>query len=844
MVAPALQRTVAHLRLGVQAPGDDELLRCFSQHRDEAAFAELVRRHGAMVMGVARRALDDHHAAEDVLQATFLLLSRKARHVGWRPTVGPWLYAAAFRLAREAGKRRGRRAVSFGSIPLDSMSGQSLPPDQPLLWQEVRTVLDEELAQLPESLRAPLVLCYLQGLTRDEAAPQLGLTVATLKRRLEKGRERLRCRLSRRGLSLTAALGALLVGESALSATAVRTVAAAACAGTVSAPVAALLRAGIGRWQKVLALVLLVSVGMGGTWFAALKPALGGQPAEPPEVPVKPALVERTDALGDPLPDGAVSRLGTVRFSTGNMAQAIAFSPDGSRLATWAKDWLTTTHHMLTISDVATGRELRMVPLPQCELMALRWLADGRGLAVMKVNTSEYFVWEFTDETAPLPQVTNPVMNGASPGDLHSVAISPDGRWLATGRFSHDGSAQPIELWEVTANTSLAKLKRRELGRQTGDGQFVVFSADGKKLFALSRKQKPSRPGAGGAPGVPVPFEEGKIAGRAQLVVYETATGKRLSEFDVAAPWQYSAGIMPAPDRLILSRDGKSIYVGDEKGSIHIYDWATGKETASLMAQLKGDLKRNAIVGVNALALSPDGRTLYSAGNFQMTTFWNLETQKPLIQLPDSLPVNQFAVSPNGTKIATVDLFLAGIVHVLDAKTGADLVPLPGHTTSITAFTLMSDGTAATLGADHTLRQWDLESGRELRQQRFDTISKGSWLSKLTLDGRGMFIYDDNQQIVYVDRASGKKTPVTTENGDRSISLWGAFGSTFFLTTNDRKVRQWDPQSAKSTPTYDPPPPNNDLPTWVRHVSLSPNRRHVAIISTCAVRSGQMCGIL
>src|SRR2546426_1073208 len=108
MVASALDRTVGHLRQWADAPADDELLRRFSHHRDEAAFVELLRRHGAMVQGVARRALSDHHAAEDVLQATFLLLARKAPQVRWKRSIGPWLYAAAVRFARKAVHRRWR----------------------------------------------------------------------------------------------------------------------------------------------------------------------------------------------------------------------------------------------------------------------------------------------------------------------------------------------------------------------------------------------------------------------------------------------------------------------------------------------------------------------------------------------------------------------------------------------------------------------------------------------------------------------------------------------------------------------------------------------------------------
>src|SRR5262249_6349111 len=193
MATRSLKTTVHRLRQWVDSPtgGDDELLRRFARARDEAAFAELVRRHGTLVLGVARRVLGEHHAAEDVLQASFLLLARKAWRVRWRRSVAPWLHATAYRLAGEARRPRAPQPV-LQSIEVASDAG----PERPLLWEEVRSAIDEELSRLSTPLRTPLVLCYLQGLTRDEAALRLGWTLATLKRRLERGRNLLRVRLT------------------------------------------------------------------------------------------------------------------------------------------------------------------------------------------------------------------------------------------------------------------------------------------------------------------------------------------------------------------------------------------------------------------------------------------------------------------------------------------------------------------------------------------------------------------------------------------------------------------------------------------------------------------------
>src|SRR5207244_5877044 len=103
------------------------------------------------------------------------------------------------------------------------------------------------------------------------------------------------------------------------------------------------------------------------------------------------------DARGDPLPDGAVARLGTTRLRPGDWIRAMAFAPDGKRLAVWGQE-------RLTIYDTATGRELRRVELPLCDLLRLSWLADGRGVAVVNLGESDYYVWEFTDERAALPR--------------------------------------------------------------------------------------------------------------------------------------------------------------------------------------------------------------------------------------------------------------------------------------------------------------------------------------------------------------------------------------------------------------------------------------------------------
>ena len=188
---------------------DQGLLERFVRSRDEAAFAELMRRHAAMVLGVCRRVLSHSQDAEDAFQATFVIFARRASAV--RGSVGAWLHAVAWRAARRLRIQRARRSMqALGSADAIQPDGTA-----EVTWREVRSVLDEELQRLPEKYRAPLVLCYLEGLTQDEAARRLGWPCGVLRGRLDRGRERLRARLVRRGLGLSAALFGAALAESA-----------------------------------------------------------------------------------------------------------------------------------------------------------------------------------------------------------------------------------------------------------------------------------------------------------------------------------------------------------------------------------------------------------------------------------------------------------------------------------------------------------------------------------------------------------------------------------------------------------------------------------------------------
>ena len=268
--------------------GAGPLLERFAADRDSAAFEALVSRHGPMVFATCRRMLSDPHDADDAFQATFLVLARKAGSIRDPDRLGPWLHGVARRVAARSRALAGRRRSVERPVG-DEPAGES--PD-PLEGAEVRAVLDEELARLPEKYRAPLVLCYLDGLTHDEAAEALRWPVGTVRSRLAGGRDRLRARLSRRGLSPSAAAPLVLAHASIPQALLTATVRAATSAGLVPARILALTKGALiaMTWSKlkgVAALGLMAGMTVGGAGVAAQYGGSGvaAPKAEPPARP-------------------------------------------------------------------------------------------------------------------------------------------------------------------------------------------------------------------------------------------------------------------------------------------------------------------------------------------------------------------------------------------------------------------------------------------------------------------------------------------------------------------------------------------------------------------------------
>ncbi len=266
-VGAVLKSVRTLLEVGTSAGlSDSQLLERFLLGRDdsaEVAFSALVERHGPMVLRTCRGVLHDLHAAEDAFQATFLILARKASSIRKRESIASWLFGVARRVAGRADVQRKRRATHERQAVAmaQANNGSWDHPSEP-----IPEVLDE-VDRLPERYRAPIVLCYLEGLTHEEAASRLRLPASTVRVRLMRARSRLRDRLVRRGLApavlaelstcrAQAAIPAPLVDETIKAAIRI----AVGRAAGVSAPVATLVEGMIramffARWKTAAALL-------------------------------------------------------------------------------------------------------------------------------------------------------------------------------------------------------------------------------------------------------------------------------------------------------------------------------------------------------------------------------------------------------------------------------------------------------------------------------------------------------------------------------------------------------------------------------------------------------------
>jgi RNA polymerase sigma factor (sigma-70 family) len=457
-------RTLAAAQVSGMA--DRQLLERFTGRREEAAFEALVRRHGPMVLSVCRRVLGNRDDAADAFQATFLVLAHKAAAISRRDSIGGWLYQVAYHLALKAkasAAARQRREQQVGEPGVSAIGCQIPDPLAVVTGRELLAVLDEELLRLPERFRTPLVLCYLEGKTRDEAARQTGATLATFKRRLAQGRERLRIRLERRGVSLPAALAAIGLTSAAVpQAVATTAVQAAQTAVTgkvasLSSPAACLAAESLrmttaGKWRILGFAVLSVTL-LGGGWIAhppAANETKSASSAQQKEVaPAKPDETKPIAVAGRVLdPDGKP----VAGASIAVLARQGAILSSG--------EWWAAFHNDIAgqAKTDANGRfrvkAARPDPLMNVRTVRVVAMKDAAGLAWKAVDADAQSVQLELRLTLVQPvrgRIVGIQGEGAAGAKIHVARIT---RKPEPGEREEDAAVRPPETLGLTATAN------------------------------------------------------------------------------------------------------------------------------------------------------------------------------------------------------------------------------------------------------------------------------------------------------------------------------------------------------------------------------------------------------
>ncbi|MBA4065108.1 MAG: hypothetical protein C0501_15620 [Isosphaera sp.] len=711
------------------------LLNRYAASRDPEAFAGLVHQFGPLVLGTCRRVLGPSADADDAFQAVFLALSRQSESFRDAKALPAWLHRVALRVSRKALARR------TPSAALPDAVADPADPFADVAWRDVRRVLDEEVDGLPEKYRGPVVLCWLDGLTRDEAAGKLGLSLNTLARRLDAGRELLRSRLTRRGLApvlVTAAVanptGLRAVVPEALRVLAVELGVGAEVSQAVMALAAVRVAAGgRGLLKAVTALVLVGGAAAGGVVAFRTGP--------PPKPEADPPGTVRIDGPEEPFPPGAVARFGTTRFRAPFPITGAALSPDGTRLAVGGSA-------EVAVYEVGTWRRLSGVRLNRGDGSArLSFTPGGEQVA---------YSWDTRDDSLEAQ---------LRPGTLD---ISSGRREAFTeGRVDPDGLYHP----EAPPATSPRWTRHADGWRcRTPDGMHeiracfgirgwtVLDAATGREVVRLT--PTPTR-GGGRLRDLLCLAPDGRTVAR----VADEFAGVEIWD---AASWQRRA-VLPSPIGPDTREGFQNLW-----SSRGLWYSADGRRVALRLRT--GDVARWEVDTGRELPLLRTGSRWKDVGASTPPTF--------AVGCYD-LPGGRFTVTPRAD----------GDVRVWDTATGGE-VPVPHRYESRLRGCQSADGRYLALAdAGGRIDLWDAASGGFIRTLReggspvggVALNADGSRLAFATLPSRFRNEYDAVRLVSTIDgRESGSAAarnfvsegfvPLSFANNDRQVVIGSGWG--------------------------------------------------------------------
>lgn len=567
---------------------DSELLSRFAQREDAIAFSVLLHRHAPMVLQVCERALGNEHDAEDAFQATFLILARKAVSIRQSGSVASWLYGVALRTAKNLKRAKAIQRKQEAQAP----PAQACEPSTELLWNEIRPILDCEISHLPNRYRQPVILCYLEGRTNDEAAEELGCTRGTIAGRLARARDLLRQRLTRRGISLSSAALATLITQQASAAPSPELLASTVSAvrllpnkELLSQTVLQLFNQGlkqmtISKIVNIAVAALLLSLFAGG----AIVMAQGDRAPKDRPLGVK-------QKPKDPTKDGNRMQWEKVAEMKGHEERddiwVVAFSPDGKTLASGSED------KSIILWDVKTGRQRVTMKAHTDEVVSIAFSPDGKRLVSAGWDNLVH-VWDV--RTGKLL-----IAIRGHKGRVESVAFSPDGTLIATGGW--DGS---IGLWKGATGQQIARFK----GGQQAKVLSLVFSPDGRLL----------------------------ASGSSDEIIRVLDPQRQMEIARIKADIDDLRGLCFSPDGKWLASctDGDVVTL-----------WNTKQFKAEIQ------MKESHTSKIYSMAFHPTGKFLATGSGDKSVRFWDLEKKKQvgILQLDDRILGLDF--SPDGKLLAT-----------------------------------------------------------------------------------------------------------------------------------------------------------------------------------------------
>ncbi|HEV3386935.1 MAG TPA: sigma-70 family RNA polymerase sigma factor, partial [Gemmata sp.] len=701
---------------GNHASDDADLLRRYRDTGDSEAFESIVRRHARTVLGVCQRILLERHASEDAFQATFLQLVRKARTLHSPVALAGWLYRTARRTALRHRRQRSSSAIV-------DQGDQSQSPLDLLSARELLTAIEEEIARLPEKYQLPLIFCYLDGLRKGEAAERLGLSVGVFRGRLDRGREKLRLALSRRGFAPTAVLGLLVpVGGSASAELVRRTVG--ICARGEPTPTAIALLAA--NRPSVLMNVGLVAglLLLGGLGLIA---ATGRtEPHHKLEQPQATNSQPRQDLYGDPLPPGAIARMGSTRWRHVDDFRPhiqVVPSPTGKLVPTASRGEPKDGIGTVRVWDSSDGRQLCEFPWDDAAL-PWNWQFNSDGSRVMILMPRG--IVKFHDpQTGKLLAESKPVFEK---DNRHK--LTDDGRWIMS-----EGDKGTLTLTEIVTDR-VAKPHQIKLDPPPGkfDFHFNDYLCDGKTLMGYTYDDT-----AGWKP---------------VILRWDVRTGKLIRQTPIAIN-----------DMVMhFSRDGKRVTTARPSGPppdvLHVWDTETGAEIAKLEGAERWGY---------GMHISPDGKRIISGvpGGTRndptvTATVWELESGKVIARVRVPQWCEYFHLLPDGKTFLGASCGM--MFGTWDIATGRRVSPATGHESNLQHLEFTADGKTlltVTHNPSERVTAWDAATGKSIRQLAAPHGSEFLFMSSsvpFVLTQGGAVVTTGNGTLTWTDLKTGRET--------------------------------------------------------------------------------------